>query len=425
MSERLERLRNLAAERGRPVRVALVGAGQMGRGLAAQVGRTEGLELSVVADIDQERARGALRIAGRDDVHEGAAGAEQALAAGRALALQDAAAVAQLPVDVVVEVTGVPSVGAQVAHDGLLAGQDVLMLNVETDVTVGRYLDDLARRSGQVYSVADGDEPVVAKELVDLAHEMSFDVICAGKGKNNPFRADATADELAEEAERKHMNPKMLASFVDGSKTHIEMTALANATGLPPDVVGMHGPTAEVEQLAGVLVPSADGGLLSAPGRVDYAFGPAPGVFVVVGSDDATVREEMTYLSMGPGPYFTLYRPFHLASIEAIRTIVTAAIDRRPALRPATWTAEVVAVAKRDLPAGTRLEGIGGAHVRGVCHPVTQAAGLLPLGLAQGAVLERDVAAGEPVPWADADVPASLINDLRSLQDRRLAAERT
>lgn len=422
MSERLERLRRLAAERGRPVRVALVGAGQMGRGLAAQVGRTEGLELSVVADIDPERARGALRIGGRDDVHEGAAGAEQALAAGRALALQDAGAVAQLPVDVVVEVTGVPSVGAQVAHDGLLAGQDVLMLNVETDVTVGRYLDDLARRSGRVYSVADGDEPVVAKELVDLAHEMSFEVICAGKGKNNPFRPAATADELADEAARKHMNPKMLASFVDGSKTHIEMTALANATGLPPDVVGMHGPTAEVEQLAGVLVPRADGGLLSAPGRVDYAFGPAPGVFVVVGSDDATVREEMTYLSMGPGPYFTLYRPFHLASIEAIRTIITAAIDRRPVLRPMSWTAEVVAVAKQDLPAGTRLEGIGGAHVRGVSHPVAQAEGLLPLGLAQGAVLERDVAAGDPVPWAEADVPASLISDLRSLQDRRLAA---
>ncbi len=421
MSERLARLRALQQDRGRPVRVGIVGAGQMGRGLAAQVGRLEGLELSAVIDVDAERARQALVLAGRDGVVDGtAADAAASIAAGTPVALTDARAVGDLPLDVVVEVTGVPLVGAQVAHDGLLAGQDVVMLNVETDVTVGRYLDDIARQTGSVYTVADGDEPTCAKELVDLAHELSFEVVCAGKGKNNPFRPAATAAELADEAARKHMNPKMLASFHDGSKTMIEMTALANATGLPPDVVGMHGPTAAVDELATTLVPEDAGGLLSAPGRVDYAFGPAPGVFVVVGADDPTVAEEMTYLSMGPGPYFTLYRPFHLASIEAIRTIITAQIDRRPAISPGDeWVAEVVTVAKTDLPAGTTLEGIGGQHVRGVCYPAAQATELLPLGLAEGAVLQQPVAAGEPVPRAAADVPPSIIASLRALQEAR------
>lgn len=419
MADRLERLRELATERGRAVRVGIVGAGQMGRGLAAQVGRLDGLELAVVADIDAERARHALKLAGRQDVHDGLDDAARRIAEGGAVAVTDATAVADLPVDVVVEVTGVPLVGAQVAHDGLLAGQDVIMLNVETDVTIGRYLDDLSQRTGAVYSVADGDEPTVAKELVDLAHELSFDVVCAGKGKNNPFRPAAIASELTDEARRKQMNPKMLASFVDGSKTMIEMAALANATGLPPDVVGMHGPTAEVDELATTLVPREDGGLLSAPGRVDYAFGPAPGVFVVVGTDDETVADEMSYLSMGPGPYFTLYRPFHLASIEAIRTIVTAQLERRAAIRATTWTAEVVAVAKSDLPAGTTLEGIGGDHVRGVTYPAGEATDLLPLGLAEGAVLEESVRAGEPVTRAGADVPSSVISHLRALQELR------
>ena len=419
MSERLARLAALEQDRGRPVRVGLVGAGQMGRGLAAQIGRLPGLSLSAVVDVDAERARQALKIGGADVVHDELAGAADRVAAGEAVALTDSRAVGDLPLDVVVEVTGVPLVGAQVAHDGLLAGQDVIMLNVETDITIGVYLDDLARQTGAVYSVADGDEPTCAKELVDLATELSFEVVCAGKGKNNPFIPTATPESCAEEAARKHMNPKMLASFQDGSKTMIEMAALANATGLPPDVVGMHGVTAEVEDLATTLVPAEDGGVLSGSGRVDYAFGPAPGVFVVVTSDDPTVSEEMTYLSMGPGPYFTLYRPFHLASIEAIRTIVTAQLDRRPAIRPVGWTAEVVATAQTDLPAGTTIDGIGGHHVRGVTHPAADATELLPLGLAQGAVLQRDVAAGDPIPRDAADVPPSVISHLRALQELR------
>lgn len=414
---RLERLQQHVSDTGRPVRVALVGAGQMGRGLAAQVGRIPGLDLAVAVDVEADRAADALVAAGHTAPETDAGRAGEALDAGRGLALTAFEALPDLDVDVVVEATGVPEIGARVAESAMGGGKHVVMLNVETDVTIGLALADIARRNGVVYSIADGDEPVCAKELVDFAHELAFDVVCAGKGKNNPFIPTATPASCAAEAERKGMNPKMLASFQDGSKTMIEMAALANATGLPPDIVGMHGVTASVPELTRTLVPVGDGGVLSAPGRVDYAFGPAPGVFVVVTSDDATVREEMTYLSMGEGPNFVLYRPFHLASIEAPRTIVTTVLDRAPALQAAHWVAEVVAVAKQDLAPGDVLQGIGGDHVRGMTYPAAEADGLLLLGLAEGAIVTRPVRAGEPVPADAVDVVDSTIARLRAVQD--------
>lgn len=419
---RLERLAAHTRSLGRPVRVALVGTGQMGRGLAAQIGRIPGLELAAAVDVDAERARGALELAGRDRIEDDPSKLVAAVDDGIAVVTTDAASVPELPIDVVVEATGVPEVGAEVALRSLLAKQHVVMLNVEADVTVGRYLDAVATSAGVVYSIADGDEPVCGKELVDFAHELAFEVVCAGKGKNNPFIPTADQHSCADEAARKHMNPKMLASFQDGSKTMIEMAALANATGLPPDVTGMHGPTGQVDDLRTILVPEADGGILSGSGRVDYAFGPAPGVFVIVTSDDAAVAEEMTYLSMGPGPYFALYRPYHLASIEAPRTVVTAVLDNTPALRPAGWTAEVVATAKRDLAPGDVLEGIGGVHMRGVTYRAEDARDLVPLGLAQGATIQEPIAAGEPIPRSAVELTRSTIANLRELQDRLLPA---
>jgi predicted homoserine dehydrogenase-like protein len=215
------------------------------------------------------------------------------------------------------------------------------------------------------------------------------------------------------------MNPKMLASFQDGSKTMIEMAALANATGLRIDVAGMHGVTASVDELRRTLIPAADGGVLSASGCVDYAYGPAPGVFVVVTSDDPTVVEELEYLKLGDGPYFVLYRPYHLASIEAPRTITTAVLHNTPALQASHWVAEVVATAKRDLVPGDVIDGIGGTHVRGVVHPVEQADGLLLLGLAEGGTVTRAVRAGEPVPADAVATVESTISRLRAVQDAR------
>jgi predicted homoserine dehydrogenase-like protein len=413
----VSRLRERERQVGRPVRVGLVGAGQMGRGLAAQLGRIPGMALAAAFDVDAERARQACVASGAARIETDPGRAVEAVAAGIPVALDDSAAAADLGLDAVVDATGVPDVGARIAQQCLLRGIDFITLNVETDVTVGRYLGALADASRAVYSVADGDEPVAAKELVDFAYDLGFDVVCAGKGKNNPFDPTATPDSVSATAETRHMNPKMLASFVDGSKTMIEMAALANATGFVPDVIGMHGPTAQVDELADVLRPAAHGGLLSAPGRVDYAFGPAPGVFVIITGDDPIVAEEMSYLSMGKGPYWCLYRPYHLASLEAPRSVARAVLDRRPSLRPTTWSAEVVAVAKRDLSPGERIDGIGGYTVRGLTYPASAATDLLPLGLAQGCEMVAPVAQGQPIP-TDGVVPAgNTIEILRRLQD--------
>ena len=416
---RLEQLAAHADRLGRPVRVALVGAGQMGRGLAAQIGRIPGMDLAAVVDRNPDRALAAIRAAGHATPATDPDEALTAVARDSGAALTDAAVLPELDVDVVVEATGVPEVGAQVGEVCLAAGKHVIMLNVECDVTIGLALADIARRNGVVYSVADGDEPVCAKELFDFATELSFEVVAAGKGKNNPFIPTATPESCATEAASKRMNPKMLASFQDGSKTMIEMAALANATGLGIDVIGMHGVTASVDELRRTLIPVADGGVLSASGKVDYAYGPAPGVFVVVTSDDPTVVEELEYLKLGDGPYFVLYRPYHLASIEAPRTITTAVLHGTPALQASHWVAEVVATAKRDLVPGDVIDGIGGTHVRGVVHPVDQADGLLLLGLAEGATLTRSVRAGEPIPADAVETVDSTIARLRAVQDAR------
>jgi predicted homoserine dehydrogenase-like protein len=416
---RLDQLAALNAARGRDVRVALVGAGQMGRGLAAQIGRIPGLDLAVVVDRNPDRALAAMRAAGHDGATTDPDEAADAVGRDAGAALTGIEGLAALDVDVVVEATGVPEVGAQVGEACLAAGKHVIMLNVECDVTIGLALADIAHRNGVVYSVADGDEPVCAKELFDFATELSFEVVAAGKGKNNPFIPTATPESCAAEAAAKRMNPKMLASFQDGSKTMIEMAALANATGLRIDTIGMHGVTASVDELRRTLVPVADGGVLSRSGCVDYAYGPAPGVFVVVTSDDPTVVEELEYLKLGDGPYFVLYRPYHLASIEAPRTITTAMLHGTPALQASHWVAEVVATAKRDLVPGDVIDGIGGTHVRGVVHPVEEADGLLLLGLAEGATVTRPVRAGEPVPVDAVETIDSAIARLRAVQDAR------
>jgi predicted homoserine dehydrogenase-like protein len=218
----------------------------------------------------------------------------------------------------------------------------------------------------------------------------------------------------------------MLCSFVDGSKAMIEMAALANTTGLEVSRRGMHGPRSTVEELRRTFALAADGGVLDRPGVVDYCTGPvAPGVFVVVRTDDPYIRHEMEYLSMGPGPYFHLYRPYHLASVEAPLTVYEMALDRRPSLTAEHWTAEVGAAAKRDLRAGETVDGIGGFMVRGVIDLAPDFArdGLVPLGVLAGARVVRDVPAGQLLTYDDVDLDdASTIVSLRRLQDGLRAA---
>jgi len=400
---------------GRPVRVGLAGAGQMGSGLAAQIGKIPGMELVACADIDLARAENALKLAGIDKIgHNSEASAS--IENGQGGVVDNAKALAELPIDIVYEATGVPWVGAEVADACIDASKHILMLNVETDVTIGQYLANKANKNGVIYSVANGDEPVACKELYDFSVDLGFEIVCVGKGKNNPLDQTANPDTCLEKATKKKMNPKMLASFEDGSKTMIEMAALANAIGLPPDKVGMNGPVSEVKDLNKTLIPSEDGGVLSGIGRVDYAFGPAPGVFSIVKSDNQTVIDEMEYLSMGAGPYYTFYRPYHLASIEAPRSVGMAIINKEPGLQPITWIAEVIGHAKKDLVKGDKIDGIGGYASYGVTYPVEQSKEFVPLGLLEGAEVLEDIKAGDPISKSAVQLPDNLINNLRTLQ---------
>lgn len=411
LRDRLEGLKRAGA----PIRVGLVGAGQMGRGFIAQVAGIPGMKVAAVADIDPARAMTAFREAGQEPVE----GINDSL--GRPGVTDDAVDVARSDnVDVVVEATGVPEIGARVAYEAIHSGKHVVMLNVEADVTIGPILNRMARSAGVVYTGSAGDEPGAIMELYDFARSLGFEVVVAGKGKNNPLEVSATPESLAGEAAGKRMNPKMLASFVDGTKTMVEMAAVANATGMTPDRPGMHGPEETVpNRLGEVFSLTEEGGVLSGYGTVDYVRGVAPGVFVIVRAGAEPVRETMEYLGQGPGPNHVLYRPYHLTSLETPISVARAALHGEPTIAPREHlSAEVVAVAKRDLEAGEKLGGIGSADYYGHVYKVSDAAGLLPIGLAEGARTTRPVNRGESIPRSGVELAeGSFVVGLRRLQE--------
>jgi predicted homoserine dehydrogenase-like protein len=410
-----------------PVGLALVGAGQMGHTMVSQLERMVGIRAIAVADLVRERAVTAYQTAGvpvadvivTNDAQE----ANRALQDGMRIATDNGEMVTQLHgVEVVVDATGVPDAGARVALASILNQKHIVMLTVETDVTVGYLLRRLADAAGVVYTVSAGDEPGAVKELYDFATTMGFRVVAAGKGKNNPLNQSATPDDLAAEASAKHMNTHMLTAFVDGTKTMVEMTALANATGLVPEVRGMHGPTCTVEELSQVFALKSQGGILEREGVVDYALGSvAPGVFVVVTTDQEPVIEDLQYLKVGPGPNWVFYRPYHLANLETPLSAAQAVLlgeTTIATLQPPV--AETITVAKKDLRSGERLDGIGGYTVRGSVEvtSITQAENLLPLGLAKNARLKSDVAEGSAITYDQVVLDySSTIVHLRALQD--------
>jgi len=417
------KLQELAKTNGRPFRIALVGAGQMGRGFASQSHRL-GLQVAAVADIAVERINQAYNDLGLEApvISSDVAELNAAIASGKPVGTTDSKIVPLLDVDVVVEATGVAEIGAQVIYNTLINNKHSATLNVECDVTVGPMLRETAKEHGVLYSVCNGDEPAEAKELVDFAKDLSFEIVMAGKGKNNPFEPHSNPDTVAERAAKKHMNPKMLASFTDGSKTMIEMAALANATGLGLTKRGMIGPEASRKTLQDVFCPVEDGGVLEQSGVVDYCTGDvAPGVFVVVKTDSPYVSEEMSYLSMGKGPYFALYRPFHLASVEAPLTVAKMLCDGYETMVSGKPTTEVIASTKKAHAKGEKFDGIGGYSARGVTDRVEDAKrdNLVPIGLLQGATAKRDIPIDTLVTYDDVDLDENqTIFQLRQKQDQ-------
>jgi predicted homoserine dehydrogenase-like protein len=422
------------AEAGRPVTLGVVGAGQMGTGLVSQMAPLPWFDVTGVADIDLDRARAAYRSAGIPDdmvdVAEDLAAAERSRAAGHKIVTRSAELLAHLPGnEAIVDATGVPEVGAVVADAAIRGGQHVVMLNVEADVTVGRALKRMADAAGVIYSTSAGDEYAPAKELVEFARTLGFGVVAAGKGKNNPLDRSATPDTQAERAKAIGANPWMLAGFVDGTKTAVEMSCLANATGLVPDIRGMHGPNATVAELPKLFCPRHEGGILLRKGVVDYAIGVAPGVFCVIETDSPIVADEMRYLSMGSGPYWVLFRPYHLTSLETAITVATAAIYHEATIAPGPKPiAEAITIAKRDLKAGEKLDKMGGwmHYALAESAEIATAEDLLPAGIAEGAVLTKDVPMGDAIRRSEVEPNQStLLYRLRIRQEEQDARQGT
>ena len=324
------------AERHGPVTIGLAGAGQMGTDIVVEVALMAGLRIGAISEVHRQAAIDAAVMAGhaQDDIvrAETATDIDRAIEAGKVAITEDFQALCSAGrIDVVIDATGNPNIGTLVALEAMRHGKHVVMLNVEADITIGRFLKEEAKKSGVVYTGAAGDEPAATLELIGFAQSLGFEIVAAGKGKNNPLKFDAMPEDYEAEALARNMNARMLVEFIDGSKTMIEMVAVANATGLIPDVPGMHGPSATREELAQVLCTKADGGILTRSGVVDYSIGKgvAPGVFCIVKPRHARVTERLTDLKVGPGPCYALLRPYHLTSLETPLSAVRAVMHKR------------------------------------------------------------------------------------------------
>ena len=420
------------AETGKPVRIGLVGAGEMGTDIVSRVAHMRGIEIGAISELNPQAAGRSVTIAYGDPDRAVATDTTESLNAaiesGRIATTQKVETLLESGlIDVVIDATGIPSVGAEIGLAAMERGKHLVMMNVEADVTIGAYLRSEAERLGVIYSLGAGDEPSSCMELIEFVSAMGHRIISAGKGKNNPLNFDATPDTYTEEAVRRHMNPRMLVEFVDGSKTMVEMAAIANATGLIPDRPGMHGPACSRDELNKVLIPASAGGILSSgEGRVDYTIGKgvAPGVFVVAEMDHPRIRERMEDLKMGDGPYFTFFRPYHLTSLEVpltcARVVLYGKADMVPMPRP---VAEVCAVAKKDMAVGETLDQIGEFCYRAwiMTAPEARSAGAIPCGLLTGAKVTAPIKKGDLITRANASVPAtSKIAILRARQDAML-----
>lgn len=423
------------AESGKPIRLGIIGSGEMGTDLVTQAMLMDGIEIAAIATRRPPTALAAMDIAygqgadmGRETESRKAMSA--AIDSGKIAVTADTALMVTAPeVDVIIDATGKPGVGADFDLMGMEHGKHLVMMNVEADVTIGPYLKRQADRLGVMYSVGAGDEPSSCMELIEFVSALGLDIVAAGKGKNNPLNYDAVPDDYRAEAERRNMSPRMLVEFVDGSKTMVEMTAIANATGLVPDIAGMHGPNADRDSLAKILIPRADGGVLEKSGVVDYTVGKgvAPGVFVVAKAHHPRIIERMDDLHVGVGPYYGFFRPYHLTSLEVPLTAARIMLYGKPDMVPLpNPVAEVCAVAKRDLPADTPLDAIGETCYRSFAMTVTQAraAQAIPVGLLEGGRTTAPVKKGQLITRANAtpDTTTKLFA-LRQLQDRMLGLD--
>ena len=424
------KLQRRAAD-GKPLRVGMIGAGKFGSMYLSQVPRTPGIHMVGIADLSPDRAKAALRNVGWKDDFFAASSLEQAAKQGNTAIIDNGMALITSPyVDIIIDATGNPAIG--IAH--VLAccelKKHIVMVNVEADALAGPLLKRRADEAGIVYTLAYGDQPALICEMVDWARAAGFSVVAAGKGTKYLPSYHASTPETVwqhygltpEDAKRGGMNAQMFNSFLDGTKSAIEMASVANATGLSAPH-GLRFPPVGVDDLARILKPQSDGGILDVRGQVEVISSVERdvrpvfrdlrwGVYVTFAADSDYVArcfKEYGLLTDPSGQYSSMYKPYHLIGLELGISVASAGVRHESTGAPICWNGDVVATAKRDLAAGEMLDGEGGFTVYGKLLPAKEslALGGLPLGLAHGVKLVRPVKAGTAVGWNDVAFDAS------------------
>ncbi len=416
------------AAENEPVRVGLIGAGKFGSMFLSQVPTTPALVVSVIADLYPDRARAACE----------AVGWPESLIAATNFTDDAGAMMTSGTVDVVVEATGNPVTGIRHARQAIQNGLHIVMVNVEADVLAGAALAAEARQVGVVYSMAYGDQPALTIEMIDWARATGFEVVAAGKGtKYLPSYHSSTPDTVwnhygltAAEAHAAGMNSQMFNSFLDGTKSALEMAAISNATGLAAPGDGLKFPAAGMDDLAHILRPKSAGGCLEKSGQVEVVSSLERdgrpvykdlrwGVYVVIEAPNdyaAACFKQYGMNTDASGRYSAMYKPFHLIGLELNISILSAALLGQPTGMTKGYNSDVIATAKRRLKAGEMLDGEGGYTVWGQLYPAQAASAIdgVPIGLAHHVKLIRDVDAGAPITWRDVGRhPDSDIVELR------------
>jgi predicted homoserine dehydrogenase-like protein len=416
----------------RPITIGIIGAGKFGTMFMSQARQTDGMHVVAVADINTARAHAQLKSACWPEEQYAARSLDEALKNRSTLITDDGDSVIDHPgIEVIIEATGDPGAGIRFALRAIANGKHIVMVNVEADAVAGPLLARRAREAGVVYSLAWGDQPALIAEHVDWARACGFSVVSAGKGtrympayhQSTPETVWEILDQYLKIRDRQSINPKMFNSFVDGTKSGIEMTAVCNATGLESQTEGLSFPPASRFEHAEICKPKADGGVLERKGvtevtssvrrdGTDVPHHLAMGTYVVIESDSAYTREcfrEYAMLPDSSGRYACLYRPTHMIGLELGLSVASAALRNEPTGAPIGFNSDVVATAKRNLRAGDMLDGEGGATVWGKQTPAKTSLkeGYLPLGLAHKVALNRDIAAGERLRWSDVHYDAA------------------
>ncbi|OLY94156.1 Predicted homoserine dehydrogenase, contains C-terminal SAF domain [Cnuella takakiae] len=413
---------------GNPIKVAMVGAGFMAKGTALQIcNYVPGMELVAIANRNVDKARQAYEGAGVTEIAEVASVAqlEENIRSGKASVTDDPFLLCDAAgIDAILEITGAVEFGTQVAMRAFQNKKHFITMNAEMDGTIGSILKVYADKAGVIYSVSDGDQPGVIMNLYRFVQSIGVKPVLCGniKGLHDPYRNPTTQEGFAK---KWGQNPYMVTSFADGSKISFEQAIVANATGMRVGQRGMYGPTLPPgTPLKEVLNHYPLEALLEGPGIVDYVVGadPGPGVFVLGTHDHPVQKHYLNLYKLGEGPLYLFYTPYHLCHFEVPLTVARAVLFGDAALAPKDRPyVEVVTTAKTDLKAGATIDGLGGYMTYGLCEnaPVAQQENLLPIGLAEGCILKRDIAKDQVLTYDDVLIPEGrLVDQLRQEQDQ-------